>query len=55
MNSENYFSPFVEPEFSFVMKEELNISKAPYRPETVYESISAVLPSIEVVDSRFKE
>ena len=55
MNSENYFSPFVEPEFSFVMKEELNISKAPYRPEIVYESISAVLPSIEVVDSRFKD
>ena len=55
INSENYFSPFVEPEFSFVMKDELNILKAPYKPEIVYESISAILPSIELVDSRFKD
>ena len=55
INSENYFSPFVEPEFSFLMKDELDIIKAPYKPEIVYESISAVLPSIELVDSRFKD
>ena len=54
INSKEYFSPFVEPEFSFVMKNELDISKAPYNQETVYESISAVLPSIELVDSRFE-
>ncbi len=55
INSEYYFSPFVEPEFSFVMKNELDILKAPYKPEIVYESISAVLPSIELVDSRFED
>ena len=55
INSKNYFSPFVEPEFSFVMKKELDISKAPYKPEIVSESISAVLPSIELVDSRFED
>ena len=55
INSENYFSPFVEPEFSFLMKDELDIIKAPYKPEIVYESISAVLPSIELVDSRFED
>ena len=55
INSENYFSPFVEPEFSFVMKDELDILKAPYKPEIVCESISAVLPSIELVDSRFED
>ena len=55
INSEKYFSPFVEPEFSFVMKDELDISKAPYNRETVYKSISAVLPSIELVDSRFED
>ena len=55
INSEEYFSPFVEPEFSFVMKNELDISKAPYDSEIVYESISAVLPSIELVDSRFED
>ena len=55
INSENYFSPFVEPEFSFIMKNELDILKAPYKPEIVCESISAVLPSIELVDSRFED
>ncbi len=55
INSEKYFSPFVEPEFSFVMKNELDISKAPYNSQIVYESVSAVLPSIELVDSRFED
>ena len=55
INSEEYFSPFIEPEFSFVMKNELNISRAPYNPEIVYNSVSAVLPSIELVDSRFED
>ena len=55
INSENYFSPFIEPEFSFVIKNELDISKAPYKPEIVREYISAVLPSIELVDSRFED
>ena len=55
INSRKYFSPFVEPEFSFVMKNELDVSKAPYSPNIVYESILAVLPSIELVDSRYKD
>ena len=55
INSKKYFSPFVEPEFSFLMKNELDVSKAPYSPNIVYESISAVLPSIELVDSRYKD
>ena len=53
--SDKYFSPFVEPEFSFVIKNELDILKAPYKSEIVCESISAVLPSIELVDSRFED
>ena len=55
INSEKYFSPFVEPEFSFIMKNELDISQAPYNSETVYKFISAVLPSIEIVDSRYED
>ena len=55
INSEKYFSPYVEPEFSFVMKNELDISKAPYSANTVYESILAILPSIEIVDSRYED
>jgi len=55
INPNKYFSPFVEPEFSFVMKNELDISKAPYSPNIVYESILSVLPSIELVDSRYED
>ena len=50
-----YFNPFVEPEFSFVMKDELDVSKAPYSPNTIFKSILAVLPSIELVDSRYED
>tara|TARA_Y100000590_G_scaffold359181_1_gene414922 strand:- start:47 stop:847 length:801 start_codon:yes stop_codon:yes gene_type:complete len=55
INSEKYFSPFVEPEFSFVMKNELDFLKAPFSSEIVYESILSVLPSIELVDSRYED
>ena len=55
IETSKYFSPFVEPEFSFLMKDELDVSKAPYSPSTVYESILAVLPSIELVDSRYED
>ena len=55
INSKKYFSPYVEPEFSFVMKDELDVSKAPYNVNTVYESILAILPSIEIVDSRYED
>ena len=36
INPNKYFSPFVEPEFSFIMKNELDISKAPYNFNTVF-------------------
>ena len=55
INPNKYFSPFVEPEFSFLMKNELDISKAPYSPNIVYEAILSVLPSIELVDSRYED
>ena len=55
VDSKNYFNPFVEPEFSFVINNELNISGAPYNYDEIYNSISSVLPSIELVDSRFKD
>ena len=55
ISSEKYFSPFVEPEFSFKMKNELNITEAPFSADKIYKSISSVLPSIEIVDSRYKD
>ena len=55
ISSKKYFDPYVEPEFSFIMKNELDISKAPYNFNTVFESILAILPSIEIVDSRYED
>tara|TARA_B100000029_G_scaffold259567_1_gene256184 strand:+ start:1005 stop:1805 length:801 start_codon:yes stop_codon:yes gene_type:complete len=55
IDPKKYIGPFVEPEFSFVMKDELDITKAPYSPQTVYKSVLSVIPSIEVVDSRYED
>jgi len=55
IKSKHFFSPYIEPEFSFVMNNELSISNAPYKNEDVYKFISCVLPSIELVDSRYKD
>ena len=55
INSNLFFSPFVEPEFSFLMKKEFDILKAPFKPDQVYEFIYAVIPSIELVDSRYED
>tara|TARA_Y100001960_G_C14253186_1_gene623893 strand:- start:195 stop:653 length:459 start_codon:yes stop_codon:yes gene_type:complete len=37
------------------MKNELDISKVPYNSDQIYNSIYAVLPSIELVDSRYED
>ena len=55
IESKNFFSPFIEPEFSFRIKESLDISKAPYSSDEIFNSIHSVLPSIELVDSRFDD
>ena len=55
IHSKDFFRPFIEPEFSFKIKEEFDISKAPYSSEEVNKSIHSVLPSIEIVDSRFDD
>ena len=57
----DFLNPFIEPEFSFKIKNEFSINTAPYSapfPFTineVYESIDTILPSVEIVDSRFKD
>ena len=50
-----FFKPFIEPEFSFRMKEELDITNAPYSFDEIYKSIDSILPSIEIVDSRYQD
>lgn len=52
----NFFlKPFIEPEFSFKIKEEFDIINAPYSSEQIYKSIDSILPSIEIVDSRYED
>ena len=55
LSAEDFFTPFIEPEFSFKIKKEITFSKAPYSFDEVYQSIDSVLPSIEIVDSRFND
>ena len=50
----NFIGPFVEPEFSFKIKGKLDILKSSYSFEKILKSIDSVLPSIEIVDSRFE-
>ena len=49
-----FFNPYIEPEFAFVIKNKFDISKAPFSKQDVFKNLSYVLPSIEIVDSRFK-
>ena len=55
LNITEFFKPFIEPEFSFKINKKLDISKAPHTYEAVYKCIDLVLPSIEIVDSRFED
>ena len=55
INSKNYFKPFVEPEFSFKIKKELSLSSAPYTFKDIFKVVDCLLPSIEIVDSRFTD
>ena len=47
--------PYLEPEFSFKIKNNIDLSKIPYSFDEIYNSIDSVLPSIEIVDSRFHD
>ena len=55
IQSKNFFGPFIEPEFSFKISKTLDISDAPYSINQIYNVIESVLPSIELVDSRFND
>ncbi len=55
LNSKYFFEPFVEPEISFRIKEDIDISKAPYSLDDMKNLLDGVLCSIEIVDFRFKK
>jgi len=55
LNSNNFYKPHAEPEISFRLKEDVNVTKAPFTIQNVDELFDGLLPSIEVVDFRFKK
>ena len=55
LNSKHFFEPFVEPEISFRIKDDIDISRAPYSLDNIKNLIDGILCSIEIVDFRFQK
>ena len=55
LNSNNFYKPHAEPEISFRLKEDVNVTKAPFDIHNVNELFDGLLPSIEIVDFRFNK
>jgi len=55
LNANNFSKPYMEPEFSFRIKEDINISKAPFSFNQIIELTESVMASVEIVDFRFNK
>ena len=55
LNSKNFFEPYVEPEISFRIKDDINISKAPFKFKDLDYLLDGLFCSIEIVDFRFRK
>ena len=55
LNSKNFFQTFVEPEISFRIKDDVDISKAPFTIKNVRNLLDGILCSVELVDFRFQK
>ena len=53
LKSSKFFKPFIEPEISFRIKEDININKAPFSDSDSLNLFDIMMPSIELVDFRF--
>ena len=53
LKSSNFYKPYIEPEISFIIKNDINIKKAPFSFDDANYLFDAMLPSIEIVDFRF--
>ena len=51
----NFYKPFIEPEISFRIKEDININNAPFKISDSNNLFDSIIPSIEIVDFRFGE
>ena len=55
LNSKNFFEPYVEPEISFRIKDDINISKAPFTINDIDYLLDGLFCSVEIVDFRFSK
>ena len=53
LKSKNFFQPWVEPEIGIRIKEDINISKAPFNFNNINDLFDGIICSIEIVDFRF--
>ena len=53
LNAKNFFEPYAEPEISFRIKEDIDISKAPYSIDDIDLLLDGLVCSIEINDFRF--
>ena len=51
----NFYKPFIEPEISFKIKDDININDAPFEISDCTNLFESMVPSIEIVDFRFGE
>jgi len=55
LNSKNFHEPYLEPEISFRMKDDVNISLAPFNKNNITNLFDGIVCSIEIVDFRFNK
>ena len=53
LNSSKFLKPFMEPEISLVLKDDININDAPFSINDAEYLFKGMLPSIEIVEFRF--
>ncbi|ANK83071.1 MAG: hypothetical protein TEF_21410 [Rhizobiales bacterium NRL2] len=55
IDASGFFMTVIEAEIGFLMGEDLPAAAAPYDPGSVADAVKAVLPCIEIVDSRYED
>ena len=53
--AKDFFEPYAEPEISFRIKEDINISKAPFKFKDLDYLLDGLFCSVEIVDFRFRK
>ena len=55
ISSKKFSKPFIEPEIAFRVKEDVNISKAPFSTNDINDLFDGFVCSLEIVDFRFNK